>query len=68
MSRPEPTTRTAAPCKGCSERFLACHGKCPKDERGEYGYGKWRAEIDKANMERKKQANRPFVQYNPFDY
>ena len=30
------------PCKGCTERFPACSGKCPKDARGEYGYKAWK--------------------------
>lgn len=30
------------PCNGCTERFLACSGKCPKDARGEYGYQAWK--------------------------
>lgn len=32
------------PCKDCSERFTACSGKCPKDERGEFGYKAWKAQ------------------------
>jgi hypothetical protein len=31
------------PCKDCPERFAACSGKCPKDERGEFGYKAWKA-------------------------
>lgn len=34
------------PCKGCTERFIACSGRCPKDARGEYGYETWKAELD----------------------
>lgn len=30
------------PCNGCTERFLACSDKCPKDARGEYGHHAWR--------------------------
>ena len=30
-----------APCKDCAERFTACHDRCPKDERGEFGYKAW---------------------------
>lgn len=43
--------RDDCPCNGCSERFRACSDKCPKDERGEYGYKAWRAKIEevKAN-------------------
>ena len=35
------------PCKGCTERFTACWGKCPKDKRGEYGYEAWLADTHK---------------------
>ena len=30
-----------SPCYGCTERFTACSGRCPKDARGEYGYNAW---------------------------
>ena len=33
-----------SPCMNCPERFTACHDHCPKDARGEYGYGKWKAD------------------------
>lgn len=36
--------RGVPPCKDCTERFLACHDRCPKDERGEFGYKAWKAE------------------------
>lgn len=35
-------TRECSPCKGCSERFTACHDRCPKDERGKFGYKAWK--------------------------
>ena len=35
------------PCYGCTERFPACSGNCPKDLRGEYGYKAWMADIRK---------------------
>lgn len=60
--------RTKPPCYGCKEKFATCHGKCPKDKRGEYGYGAWRGELDRVNAERRKYNEKPFVQYNPFDY
>ena len=41
------------PCYGCTERFTACSDRCPKDERGEYGYKAW-----KAKLEAEKQAAR----------
>ena len=31
-------TRDKSPCLNCTERFLACHDRCPKDKRGERGY------------------------------
>jgi hypothetical protein len=60
--------REKPPCYGCDEKFITCHGNCPKDKRGEYGYGAWRTELDRVNAERKKYDAKPFVQYNPFDY
>lgn len=42
--------RDVSPCKDCTERFIACSDRCPKDERGEYGYKAWmnyRAEVEK---------------------
>ena len=35
------STRNLPPCNGCTERFTACHDRCPKDERGEFGYKAW---------------------------
>ena len=35
------------PCKDCTERFLACSDKCPKDARGEFGYKAWKAQLRK---------------------
>ena len=34
-----------SPCNGCTERFLACSDRCPKDARGEFGYKAWKAEL-----------------------
>ena len=68
MSRPDPVTREMSPCNGCTERFPACHGRCPKDERGEPGYQAWRKRLDEVNKKRKEYNNKPFVQYNSFDY
>lgn len=45
-------TREKPPYYGCKERFIACHGDCPKDKRGEYGYLAWKADIEKANKAR----------------
>lgn len=42
-----------SPCKNCLERFPACSGKCPKDQRGEYGYTAWLAEVRKAEADKK---------------
>ena len=61
MSRPDPVTREMSPCKGCTERHEACWGKCEK-------YKAWKSNLEKVNAERKKYSNRPFVQYNPYDY
>lgn len=45
--------RGVSPCTNCVERHTACHSKCPKDERGEYGYDAWRADAKKVNDNRK---------------
>lgn len=42
------------PCRDCTERFLACSDRCPKDERGEYGRNAWKSEIDRVNANRRK--------------
>jgi hypothetical protein len=46
MNRIVLTPHKVSPCCGCTERKIACHGSCPKDKRGEYGYKAWRAELD----------------------
>ena len=61
MSKPNPVTREMSPCKGCTERHEACWGKCEK-------YKTWKEKLESVNAERKKYSNRPFVQYNPYDY
>lgn len=30
------------PCNGCTERFIACSDRCPKDARNEFGYKAWK--------------------------
>ena len=45
--------RDKSPCKDCPERFLACSDKCPKDERGEFGYKAWKAKLDEVKENRK---------------
>ena len=44
--------RGISPCKDCTEKFTACHDRCPKDERGEFGYKAWVAENDRIKAER----------------
>ena len=45
--------RDECPCLGCTERFIACSDRCPKDERGEYGYLGWKAKIAEVKANRK---------------
>ena len=45
--------RGVSPCTNCRERHTACHDKCPKDERGEYGYLAWKADAKKINDNRR---------------
>ena len=49
--------RDDCPCKGCTERFVACSDKCPKDERGESGYKAWRGKIKEVEANRKAYLN-----------
>ena len=61
MSRPDPVTREMSPCKDCVDRHEACWGKCEK-------YKEWRKRLDEVNKRRKEYSQKPFVQYNPYDY
>lgn len=45
--------RKPSPCNKCPERFTACSARCPKDERGDYGYKAWKADLDAENQEAK---------------
>ena len=47
------TTRGDSPCIGCTERHTACWDKCPKDERGEFGYKAWKAKLEEVKEKRK---------------
>ena len=53
--------RNMSPCNACGEKFEACHSCCPKDARGEFGYGAWKKELDKVNASRKKYGRLPHV-------
>lgn len=44
--------RDVSPCKDCAEKFIGCHGRCPKDERGEQGYKAFRTEVERVNAAR----------------
>lgn len=46
------------PCFGCTERHTACWGKCPKDERREYGYKAWLAAVHKEQATVKERKHR----------
>lgn len=52
------TIRDPSPCIGCTERFLACSDKCPKDARGELGYKTWLAEVNRVKKARKEYIDR----------
>lgn len=45
--------REKSPCTGCTERFMACSDRCPKDERGEFGYKAWKAKIEETKQKKK---------------
>jgi hypothetical protein len=48
-----PTIRQPSPCKGCTERFIACSDHCPKDLRGEYGIKAWKADLEAVKQKKK---------------
>ena len=50
--------RSISPCKDCTEKFTACHDRCPKDERGEFGYKACGIENKRINNERKEYLKR----------
>ena len=41
------------PCRECTERFIACSDRCPKDARGEFGHKAWKAEVDRIKKARR---------------
>lgn len=47
------TNRGDSPCIDCKERFTACWGRCPKDERGEFGYKAWKAQVEEVKEKRR---------------
>ena len=49
----EQDIRESAPCKCCSEKFTACHDRCPKDERGEFGYKAWKDILEDIKKKRR---------------
>ena len=62
--------RDVPPCKECNEKFLACHDRCPKDERGEFGYKAWKAEterVKKARVEYLKRNNKKYISYGGYE-
>lgn len=55
------TIRDNSPCNGCTERFIACSDRCPKDERGEYGHKAYTNEIKRVKEEKQKYLNKRYV-------
>ena len=45
--------RDVSPCKDCTERFIACQDRCPKDARGDYGIKAWKAKIAQVKKARR---------------
>ncbi len=58
--------RDVPPCKECAERFLACHDRCPKDARGEFGYNAWKSEAKRVKDEREKYLKENFNSHNTY--
>jgi len=58
MSRLPGIIREVSPCKDCTEKdYPSCYSDCPKDARGEYGYGSWQADIQKVKENRNAYVN-----------
>jgi hypothetical protein len=51
--KPPQSFRDSSPCDGCTEKFTACHSRCPKDLRGEFGYEAWKAKCREIDQKRK---------------
>lgn len=58
--------REAPPCKGCEERFSACYDRCPKDERGEFGYKAWKSKIKSVKQAREEYLKRNTRKYTHY--
>lgn len=54
--------RDKSPCDGCTERFLACHDHCPKDERGAFGHKAFKEQIAQIKAARRNYD----MKYNPY--
>lgn len=61
------SSRDPSPCRGCTERFYACSGKCPKEARGEYGYDSWKNELKRIEGERRKYIRNFYVRNKTFN-
>lgn len=59
--------RDPSPCNGCTERFTACSGRCPKDARGEKGYNAWTGEIKRVKKEKQEYLNRTNVRMKSYN-
>lgn len=55
------SSREMSPCNGCTEKFDYCHGRRPKDARGEKGFAAYRAEIERINEQRRQYKAKPYV-------
>lgn len=51
-NKPLCSFRDPSPCMGCTERFTACHDRCPKDERGENGIKRWKTDREQVMQKR----------------
>ena len=62
--------RDVSPCAGCTERFLTCQDRCPKDARGDKGIKAWKNEIERVKKAQKAYLRRCAVrwpQYHEYD-
>lgn len=58
--------RDISPCYECTEKFIACHDRCPKDARGEPGYAAWKAKIERVKNVRKQYIQKTSKLYHDY--
>jgi hypothetical protein len=65
-SRLSSPVRDESPCNGCTEKFTACHGCCPKDKRGEYGYDAYQDKIKQVKEAKRQYQMRTYKYFHDY--